>query len=140
MKKLKNISLFVIIPLIIFACSQPFENSKTNDLIYAYNGYDSTGVKIVTGWLELNVEDSSAVCGSWQFYGFADAEQIGPQQGKGKLAGTIEDSKIYLDLNPDFRDNNVLLVSRFNKSKLSGEWMWVGFPGVINSGTFAAVH
>jgi hypothetical protein len=45
-----------------------------------------------------------------------------------------------INLNPDYVDNNVLLTGRFSRTGYSGQWQWVGFRGVITSGTFQAVR
>jgi hypothetical protein len=56
--------------------------------------------------------------------------------GKGTLEGTALGDTLFLNLNPGFADNNVLLSGVLHGGSFSGTWTWVGFPGILNQGTF----
>jgi hypothetical protein len=60
--------------------------------------------------------------------------------GSGNLVGHFEGDKIGLNLNPDYIDNNVLLAGTIYYWGISGAWNYIGFPGVLNQGTFRAVR
>jgi hypothetical protein len=83
-------------------------------------------------------QDSVNVSGSWEFQKIGEPQQIGPQVGRGELRGVVDAERISIDLNPDYRDNNVILNGVVSGDTISGSWMYVGFPGPINSGTFQA--
>lgn len=105
---------------------------------FQYTGYDSTGVVIVQGWLSLSFEDSTAITGNWQLQKVGEVTQIGRQTGTGTLAGRIRLGKIFLNLNPNIVDNNVEIDGDFTKNRFSGKWRYIGFPGLLNWGTFKA--
>ncbi|MCI0493570.1 hypothetical protein L0Z72_01075 [candidate division KSB1 bacterium] len=106
--------------------------------VYVYSGFDSSQVKIISGWFMLLHQDSVNVSGSWEFQKIGEPQQIGPQVGTGAFKGVIDDERISIDLNPDYRDNNVILNGVVSGDTISGSWMYVGFAGPINSGTFQA--
>lgn len=105
---------------------------------YAYMGYDSIGIKIVEGWISFDFVDSTTISGEWELDKIGDPKNIGPQVGTGQLGGNVQNSQIYLNLNPNFIDNNIFLASPYDNHKLEGEWTYAGFPGVINYGSFVA--
>ncbi len=45
-----------------------------------------------------------------------------------------------INLNPDYVDNNVFLLGVLEGTKMNGRWMYTGFPGVVNEGTFKALR
>ena len=106
---------------------------------YEYSGYDSTGVKIVQGWMKILLDDSTGVTGEWEFKKVGNPENIGPQIGSGNLIGVYNEPQISINLNPNWVDNNVFLNGDYSEDKIEGEWMYTGFPGIINKGKFKAV-
>jgi hypothetical protein len=64
---------------------------------------------------------------------------IGPQVGEGSLIGSIINSSISIELNPQFRDNNLGLAGTINDNIIEGKWYWSSFPGLTNWGTFKAI-
>lgn len=104
---------------------------------YVYTSYDSLGTPIVHGWFTLLITDSSHVSGQWHFVqigGFGN--NIGPQVGDCNLVGGFEAGFLSIELNPQFRDNNLSLRGAFDGQNYSGTWAAIGFPGVMNHGTF----
>ena len=110
--------------------------------VYLYSGYDAEGRQIVKGVITIEVEDTSHVTGTWnlQKSGVDSLGRYGPQVGSGNLVGHFEGDKIGLNLNPDYIDNNVLLAGTIYYWGISGAWNYIGFPGVLNQGTFRAVR
>ena len=117
------------------------DDSSTNSslTIYKYSGYDSTGNKIISGYLWIDSVDSTVVKGRWDFKIIHNEDNLGPQIGKGNFDG-VKDSQgnMSLNLNPEWIDNNVFLIGSFNNSQYRGDWNYVGYPGVISAGSFEA--
>jgi hypothetical protein len=106
---------------------------------YKYTSYDSTGNKIISGYLWIDSVDSNYVKGRWDFKLLCNKENLGPQIGSGQFEG-MKDSRgsIIINLNPEWIDNNVFLDGSILNSSYDGSWIYIGFPGVINRGTFEA--
>lgn len=140
MKKIYMLDLIVSLSLLFCFCDNdnPLNGIKVPDGAYAYTGYDSTGVKIVCGWIKFEFDDSTTISGEWELDKIGEPQNIGPQVGSGQLVGNVQNSQLYLDLNPQFMDNNVFLTSPNDDQKLEGKWTYAGFPGIINYGSFVA--
>jgi len=107
---------------------------------YRYSAFDSFGNEVVRGVLVIAIDDSHRVSGRWDLKQTdPEASMIGPQVGSGTLEGMINGKKIWLNLNPENADNNVILSAMYYCAGIWGVWEFVGFPGVLNSGTFRAV-
>jgi hypothetical protein len=107
---------------------------------YRYTSYDTNAVEIVRGWLTIDAQDSSNVTGEWNLLKIGNPEGIGPQVGSGKLAGSFQNGKLVIELNPQFRDNNLQLVGELKNGEYRGEWFWISFIAVTNRGTFQALQ
>lgn len=83
--------------------------------------------------------DSTAIAGTWAFQGVSSVDRVGPQVGSGTLAGELTGSKLSIDLNPGWRDNNVILIGSAQGEKIVGTWSWITFAGPTSNGTFEAV-
>ncbi len=117
------------------------ENPVADDLptgAFRYIGYDTLGQAVVQGYLRIMLKDSSRLIGEWALVRVNDGSAIGPQTGSGVLDGSIDGTTMGLNLNPSMIDNNVLLSGTLQGNTYTGTWMYVGFPGVLNRGTFAA--
>ena len=106
---------------------------------YSYSGYNSKGVLVVLGSITLAVTDSQDVSGTWRLECIAQGEKVGPQTGSGTLQGSFQDSRIAVNLNPGWMDNNVFLSGTFDKDRFSGTWMWSTFVGPTAEGRFEAI-
>jgi len=107
---------------------------------YAYRALDSSGTELVRGVLFVTMEDSTRLSGFWNLEATGNGQgRIGPQVGSGTLEGFLEGAEIQINLNPDYADNNVFLLGTMSASGFDGTWQFVGFPGVLASGTFRAV-
>ena len=106
---------------------------------YEYSGYDSTGIQFVQGSFTIDWKDSVTLSGEWQFMLIRETENIGPQIGKGTIVGGFRnDTILWLGLNPNMMDNNVVLDGTLHGNDYRGRWMWGTFSGITNSGTFVA--
>jgi hypothetical protein len=114
---------------------------------YAYSAYDTTGRLLVTGKLQIGIQDTGLVSrkirGNWELARRPgiDPGETGPQDGKGSLVGTLSGDEmdgISMNLNPSFVDNNVILHGSIGQSKITGTWSWIGYPGIIAEGPFTA--
>jgi hypothetical protein len=93
----------------------------------------------VRGLLWLARDDSGQIAGRWQLELIhPTASPIGPQVGEGELLGMIEEEAFWINLNPEYADNNVYLLGTLGDDALEGVWQFLGFPGVLGSGTFEA--
>jgi hypothetical protein len=45
---------------------------------------------------------------------------------------------MWINLNPNFADNNCYLYGNRHMSMYSGEWKWITFAGITNKGPFTA--
>jgi len=107
---------------------------------FQYKAFDSMGTLIVQGWMMLTIKDSTDVVGEWRFTKVNDPKNIGPQEGVGTLEGGFSNGELHLNLNPGFADNNVVLSGALEDDSYSGSWMWIGFPGMLNHGSFQAAR
>jgi hypothetical protein len=103
---------------------------------YTYRAYTSAGVLAVIGTLTMARSDSTRIVGTWALEGVSSIDSVGPQVGTGMLAGELKSSKLTLDLNPGWRDHNVILTGSIEGEKIVGSWMWITFAGPRTSGTF----
>ena len=107
---------------------------------YQYTSYDSTGVAIVKGWLTLNYEGSLNITGEWHLEKIGNPHNIGPQVGNGNLVGVIDQERVWVELNPQYVDNNLQLNGIIENGHYKGEWIWTSFAGITNRGSFEAVR
>jgi len=136
--QLTFIALVILTTFVMIACDEDYSNN-TQYTTYLYNAYDSTGTKVVKGWFTLKFQDSTTVEGNWEFKKNGAPQNVGPQVGEGTLTGNIEqDNRIVIDLNPQWKDNNVILDGVYSKEEFNGTWTWVSFIGVTSSGSFEA--
>ncbi|GAB4181280.1 MAG: hypothetical protein Kow00108_17940 [Calditrichia bacterium] len=105
---------------------------------YSYQGWDSTGVLIVTGSLSFTSLDSGSVSGTWELTNLHQREDIGIQNGTGQFEGFITNNTIDINLQPNNADHNVILTGSISKNKIEGFWKWVTFTGITNKGPFLA--
>ncbi len=113
--------------------------ARGTNATYLYTGYDSSGREIVRGEVVVAVDDSGDVTGSWNLDAVGDpSPMIGPQVGQGKLVGRAKGTVFGVGLNPDMVDNNVVLLGTIVEDSITGIWEFIGFPGVLNQGTFSA--
>ena len=140
---MKKIYIFVVIitlSFLFYFCDKDncLNGIKIPDGAFAYTGFDSTGVEIVRGWIMFDFDDSTNISGDWELDKIGNPQKIGPQVGSGNLVGSMVNDELHLNLNPQYKDNNVFLICPYDDQKLTGKWIYAGFPGVINYGSFVA--
>lgn len=130
---------FLVILFYFVACNNDGLNEPTPYGAYSYTSFDSSGTAIVEGWLIMNLKDSSQIIGKWHFEKIGNPQDIGPQVGNGVLEGGVKQNEMWVELNPQFRDNNLQLIGSMENNKYSGTWQWISFIGITNYGTFEAI-
>lgn len=131
--------------LALAACSRESTNTGPDGVIAGGNlRYEVTtlaGIPLLTGRLVVKVLDDSTIVGSWSTEWAPGADrsvEVGGQVGRGALAGRQGMEKTYLDLNPGFADNNVILAAAPTDRGFEGTWEWVTVTGTRASGRFSA--
>jgi len=131
-------TIFILALLMISGCFD--KTSGPDDQFNAnYLAYDKSENLILQGLLHFTVKEDSTVTGSWEIDWVPGANtslQVGPQIGSGKLTGHIMDSWLYLDINPGWADNNVILHGTWSEGEMDGAWQWVTFSGPTTYGRF----
>lgn len=140
----KFCSRFVpIVTLLAFgtACSDTPSQPESLEGRLAYLASDTAGDPLLVGTLVLEVDSDSAIAGQWSIDWMQGADTttvVGPQLGSGRLVGSVEGGRVFVDLTPDFADNNVFLVADLMDGWLVGSWFFSGFAGPVSSGPFVA--
>lgn len=115
---------------------------------YDYTSYDEKGAKVVEGRISITssevvrigAENQTHLKGNWDLKKVGNQERIGEQVGKGELVGSIIQGEIYLDLNPNMNDANVLLRGKIEGKRFHGTWSFNGYAGPLIKGTFEATR
>ncbi len=140
-QSLKRVFVFAsLLTLVLWPGCKRGVGDATPPGAYAYTSYDSAGTVIVRGWLTAVVSYSTKLSGEWHFEPIGNPQRIGPQTGDGKLVGGINGEKVWIELNPDVRNNNLQLNGSLVTGRLSGQWTWISYDGMANQGTFQAVR
>jgi hypothetical protein len=135
---IRSLIIFVLLTVLsLQGCKKTSESVPPG--AYAFTSNDSTGVLIVKGWMTLVIADSSTITGEWHFDAVHSAEGIGPQTGNGNLVGGINGTKVWIELNPNIRNDNLQLNGILSHDRLDGVWSWINYNGVANQGTFSAI-
>jgi hypothetical protein len=106
---------------------------------FSYTSYDTNGTAIVSGWFTMNLSNLDSISGEWHFKQLGNAQNIGPQTGDGTLIGGTSNGRVWIELNPQFRDNNLQLTGTLETNKYFGQWIWISFAGITNRGIFEAI-
>lgn len=130
--------IFITIIISFISCDEGTVG-PTHSSTYSYTSYDTKGNTIVKGWLIMDYQDSSQITGEWNFEKIGNPKDIGPQVGSGKLVGSLEPDRVLVELNPQYKDNNLLLSGTIKDNNYSGVWQWISFTGITNHGTFEAI-
>jgi len=134
----------------LLACSvaQTQDKSKPFPVAdYDYTSFDEHGDKVVQGRISITSselrrigsEQHTQLKGSWDLKKVGKQEKIGNQEGTGALIGSIQIGEIYLDLNPNMSDANVVLRGKIEGKRFHGTWSFNGYAGPISKGTFEAI-
>jgi len=130
------LSFFMI--SLFMSCDKSTSLSPSDESsLYEYIAFDSSSTKVAKGWLLLKFEDN-VITGQWDIQAVGSPQNIGPQLGSGNLAGNCNSDSIWVDLQPNMQDNNLLLEGRLTDDDYSGTWIYISLTGPTNSGTFTA--
>jgi len=135
--KILLILLTVNLIIIINSCLFNVDDSGISGT-YFYTAYDYTGIIVAKGQIELDFQDSTKISGEWDIHRVGNADNIGPQIGSGRLEGFFEQNELVIELNPQYADNNLQLIGKYEYSYLRGRWIYISFIGITNQGTFEA--
>jgi hypothetical protein len=150
MKILRPYLVMLILSGCVLACSMTKNTGETDGSPkgdYQYTSFDSNGRKVVEGRLSITSaerrrigsEETIQLKGNWELKKVGNQEKIGAQVGTGELTGSIENNEIYINLNPNIRDGNVILRGTFDSKGFHGRWTLSIISGVINQGRFEAI-
>lgn len=129
----------LLVTILWVGCKQTSSESIPGGA-YAYTSYDSGGAALVSGWFTIIVSDSTAISGEWHFKPIGSPQRIGPQTGDGKLVGGINSEQVWIELNPQVRNNNLQLNGTLALGQFAGQWTWISYSGIANQGTFKAIR
>jgi hypothetical protein len=102
-RRARGLAPFLAVALAAFAASGCDDMAGPGPIPnggYAYTGFDSNGVVVVTGWLTLDLGDPDRVTGEWRLEPVGNPQGIGPQTGEGRLQGAMADGMLQVDPNP----------------------------------------
>jgi hypothetical protein len=137
---MKAIILIIVITTLTFFFSCEDDSSTNSSMTtYKYISYSSDARIIISGYFWIDSVDSTTVKGRWNFMRIGNEENLGPQIGKGNFEGITRLGGMSFNLNPEMIDNNVILDgSTLRPRRFEGTWSYIGFPRIINRGTFKA--
>lgn len=121
--------------------SSPPVGPPPNSASYAHVACNDRDVVVLVGRLNVTIDPDGSVLGAWEVEwarGADPATPVGPQIGRGALAGYRHAGRVAVDLNPGWADNNVLLDGAWGVDVGTGRWTWVGFPGPLAGARFVA--
>ena len=125
---------------ILIGCKKDNSVQSAHSGPFQYMAYDTIGTLVVSGWMTIDIQDSTHVTGEWHFNKVNNPQNIGPHTGEGNLVGGFYDGQLQINLNPNYVDNNVFLNGKIQANTYSGTWIWSGFPGLLNRGNFQATR
>ncbi len=117
--------------LLVLASCEDYGTSYPGSFLgtFSFRAVDTLQVEVSRGTLDL-FRDDSKVSGHWRF-----------EDGRsGELDGVATNGDLALNLNPSYVDNNLLLQGALAGDIFSGNWEQIGFPGVMDRGTFVATR
>ena len=121
-------TIYSILCLLVFlsiSCNKDTSPvSSVPDGAFEYQGFDSSGTQVISGWLKIDFNDSNALRGAWNLSKIGDPPNIGHQVGEGKLEGSVEDSELWINLNPGVADE-------LEGNKIEGKWHYSIFVGAM---------
>jgi|TARA_Y100000310_G_scaffold91552_1_gene88948 hypothetical protein len=131
---MKPISILFTSFLIFFSCEEErFEGEP-----YQYIAYYEKSLRVCAeGTMEFDIGEDSTIIGTWEIEAVEEfsINNIGPQTGTGDLSGNIKNGQFFVNLNPNWADNNVFLNGYYGE-EIRGGWSWSTLVGPRSSGGF----
>ena len=137
---MRRLSIIFIVFSILIGCKKDDLVQSTPSGTFKYLAFDTIGTLIVSGWMTINIKDSTHITGEWHFNKIGNPQNIGHHTGDGSLVGGFDNGQLYINLNPNIVDDNVFLNGQLQITTYSGTWIWSGFPGLLNRGNFQAMR
>lgn len=134
-KIMKIIALFLalLFSALLLQCQGILESTESE---LKFSAFDKNGVLLREGTIVLDTTDPDDVTGIWRIRDVL----ISDEYKKGTLRGFFADGILVVDLNPGWVDNNFFMRGTYDGKFYKGTWQQVGFPGVMESGSFIAAH
>lgn len=135
--KIKIVSLLI---MLICSCNDNHPNAPYGaGQTFYYKSYDLNHHLIAQGVIKIKFNNSDEISGTWNLQKIGNPQNIGPQSGTGELVGDlINKDSIWIELNPQFKDNNLQLLAKYTRTVLTGKWLWITYAGITNQGYFNA--
>jgi hypothetical protein len=135
--------------LIFFSCKSTENNSSQITTSgnapmpgkYDFYMYDSVGVLLLTGVMNMNVLPDNKLSGNYTFTTVFNDEFHGYHAMDGNFEGDYNapEKRIFINTNPRIADANVFFYLDYTKNSLIGTWNYSVFRATINSkGTIRA--
>ncbi|MBI1723173.1 MAG: hypothetical protein HYR48_04620 [Gemmatimonadetes bacterium] len=127
---------------VLAACGGPAQvRLSVPEGLYTYQASTSTGAPLLAGRMGLDTHRDASVTGTWTIGWAPGADTsvaVGPQVGTGMLGGSIDNGKLFLNLNPGWIDNNVFLYGTVRDGEIAGTWSYSTLVGSVGGGSFVA--
>lgn len=132
MKKITFI-FSILLSALLLQCQSVLESPDSN---LNFRAYGENGALLREGTIVLDTSDPGDVTGSWRI----KEVRVSNIYEAGTLKGKLTDRILVIDLHPGWVDNNFVMRGIYDGFSYRGTWEQIGFPGVMDSGTFVASH
>lgn len=148
MKNFINTALLLILLSMIGACSSDTayrekERSASENMKgeYSFEMWDTSGVKVCEGTLNITMPDSENVKGTIKIDKVHKENFPGLMAIGSKIVGKYykQTDMLSIDTNPVVTDNNVFINAKPSAGSLNGTWSYSTIAGERNKGKFKAV-
>ena len=137
----------ILVVLSVGACSTDESHSMPEGVIVAgslsYQATTLAGEPLIRGRMTIDVRPDSTIVGTWSAGWAPGADrtvEVGDQIGTGTLVGRQMEDGAYIDLNPGYADNNVILLPVRTDRGFTGTWYWSTIAGPRTYGKFTALR
>ena len=123
--------------------SVPIQDNSMVDGSLAYEASSLAGKPLIRGRLNIDILPDSTIVGTWTANWAPGADttvEVGDQVGSGTLRGRQTAEGGYIDLNPGYADNNVILLPTATDRGFTGTWYWSTMTGPRTEGRFTALR
>lgn len=137
---IKNIIFFFVLTLAVTAigCSSGSEETAFKFGVgkYKFTMWDSTGIRIAEGTLNVKSKTGNDIGGTYEFTKIYQKDFDGLSVMNGEFGGNIipAEKKVFINTNPKIADANVFWNMVIKKSSMSGDWTYSLFRGTGNKG------
>ena len=121
----------------------PIQDNSLVDGSLVYEALSPAGRLLVRGRLNIEILPDSSIVGTWTADWAPGADttvEVGDQIGTGTLRGRQTAEGGYIDMNPGYADNNVILLPTATDRGFTGTWYWSTIAGPRTQGRFTALR